>query len=69
MYHKDKYPNAVVFYDEIRKCDMIKVTEKNYKGGKFVITKESGQGTVINSWGKPVIFYDTIEEAVQSFLK
>lgn len=63
--HKDRYPDAIVFYDDIRKCEMIKVIEKNANGGKFVITKEGGQSSTI-VWRKPVVFYDTIEEALKS---
>lgn len=67
--HQDDYPSSTVYYDDNYKREMIRVTEKNPKGGKFIITKTSGQGTMVNFWGKPVIFYDTIEEAVQSFLQ
>lgn len=74
--HKDKYPDAVVFYSEARKCDMIRVTKKLSQGGKFIITQVLDQGTIINYWGKPgnwgkkvpVVFYDTIEQAVNSMI-
>ncbi|PLS19313.1 hypothetical protein CVD28_02555 [Bacillus sp. M6-12] len=69
VYHKDKYPDGVVYYDERRKREMIRVTKKLSKGGKFIITKVNGQGTIVNNWGKPVIFYDTIEEAVKSIIE
>jgi hypothetical protein len=68
--HKKDYPNAVVFYSAARKCEMIRVTEKNQQGGKFIIAQKSDQGRVMAGfeWGKPTIFYDTIEQAVKSFI-
>jgi hypothetical protein len=69
-HHKDRYPDAVVFYDDVRKCDMLRLTEKNNQGGKFIIMQKKDQSRMINNWewGKPVIFYDTIEQAVRSFI-
>ncbi|MNW28218.1 hypothetical protein D3C74_50380 [compost metagenome] len=70
--HKEKYPDSVLFYDKKRKCNMIRVTSKNNQGGKFVIGKMSDQSTIVNNWnkvGKSVIFYNTIEEAVQDAIK
>jgi hypothetical protein len=64
--HKDKFPEGVVYYNEAYKRNMLKVTIKNNKGGKFVITTCKDQGAVINNWGKPVIFYDNIEQALGS---
>jgi len=66
--HKDKYPNGIVCYDEKHGRNMLKITEKNSKGGKFIITTAGWQGTYIN-WGKPVIFYDTLEQAINSIVK
>lgn len=70
--HKDKYPDGIEYYDESCKRNMLRVTEKNSQGGKFVITVEPTQGSTINYWGKPnrkykkepVVFYDSIEQAV-----
>lgn len=67
-YHKDNYPDGVVYYDERFKRDMLKVTKKNSQGGKFIITQKPTQDTIINYWGKPVVFYDSIEEAVNSIV-
>lgn len=73
--HKDKHPGCEVYFDEICNREMIKVTKKNSKGGKFIVTTEATQGTKILGWGKksrewgkknPVGFYDTIEEAIAS---
>lgn len=67
-YHKDKIPGGVVRYMEEYKREMLQVTKKNSQGGKFVITRMADQGTILNNWGKPVVFYDTIEQAVTAFL-
>jgi hypothetical protein len=56
---------------------MLKVTEKNPMGGKFIITTEKSQGKLINYWGKPngaftgapVAFYDSIEQAVEAVIE
>lgn len=68
--HKNEYPNGVVFYDEVRKCEMVRVVEKNPQGGKFIITQKRDQGRQINGWewGKSVTFHDTLEQAVKSFV-
>lgn len=75
--HKDKYPDGIEYYDEHCKRKMLKVIEKNRQGGKYVITAEQTQGKLINYWGnprkkftgEPVVFYDSIEQAVESFIK
>jgi len=64
--HQNKYPEGVVYYDETYGRNMLKVTTKNTQGGKFVITTCKDQGAVIRNWGKPVIFYDGIEQALDS---
>jgi hypothetical protein len=66
-YHKDEYPDGIVCYMESFKRDMLQVTTKNSQGGKFIIEKVSGQDSIIR-WGKGTVFYDTIEEAVESFI-
>lgn len=68
IHHRDSYPDAEVFYSEARKCEMIRVTKKNSQGGKFLISQKNDQGTIVNYWGKPVVFYDSIEQAVKSVL-
>ncbi|MEG1563822.1 MAG: hypothetical protein RR365_08860 [Bacteroides sp.] len=75
--HKDKHPDGVEYYDEACKRNMLRVTEENNHGGKFVVTVEPTQGSTINYWGKPnrkykkepVVFYDSIEQAVLAVVK
>jgi len=64
--HKDKFPDGTLYYDETFGRDMLKITRKNSQGGKFIITTCTDQGEVIRNWGKPVIFYDSIEQAIAS---
>lgn len=64
--HKDKYPNAEEYYDERFKRNMIRVKTEhsNDVAGKFIIeTMEDTSSTV--KFYKPV-FYNSIEEAIQS---
>ena len=65
-YHKDKFPDGIIYYDEAFGRNMLKVTKKNTQGGTFVITTCKDQSAVIRNWGKPVIFYDSIEQAIGS---
>ncbi|TPG68597.1 hypothetical protein EEL31_08745 [Brevibacillus laterosporus] len=73
--HKDSYPDGVVYYDEYLKRDMLRVTRQNSQGGKFIIAKKGNQDSTVNGWEwnqltrKKVAFYDTIEEAIESFIK
>ena len=70
--HKNVYPDGIEYYDESCKRNMLRVTEKNNQGGKFIITVEPTQGSTISYWGKPnrkykkepIVFYDSIEQAV-----
>jgi hypothetical protein len=74
--HKNRYPHGIEYYDELLNRTMLKVTEINPRGGKFLITSEATQSSMIRYWGKPsgafdgkpVVFYDSIEEAVSSFI-
>ena len=71
--HKDKYPDGVVYYDEKAKRDMLRVTIKNSKGGKFLITTMHTQGNVLNWWqlereSKQVVFYDSLTDAIEALL-
>lgn len=71
MRHKGRHPDGVVYFDEVRKSKMLRVTESNPRGGQFIITQRMDQGTVINYWGRPgekLKFYDSIEEAIKSFI-
>jgi hypothetical protein len=81
MRHKDQYDNNEK-YSEVVVCrpdgynrEMLRVTEKNSQGGKFIIAKKRTQGSTVQGWEwhkdskKKVIFYDTIEEAVRSFIE
>jgi len=64
--HQDRFPNGIIYYDEAYGRNMLKVIKRNSQGGKFVITTCKDQGAVIRDWGKPVIFYDSIEQALGS---
>jgi len=76
--HKEKYigrPNKYVevsvSFDEAYGREMLRAKEKFYKGGKFVITQRKDQLAGIPNWGwgKPVVFYDSIEDAVAAMIK
>ncbi|MNV53411.1 hypothetical protein D3C71_1455560 [compost metagenome] len=69
--HQDQFPDAEVFIDNTYKREMIRVVSKNTQGGKFIITTKRNQDRIVSDWlgGKKVTFYDSIEEAVTSFLK
>jgi hypothetical protein len=64
-FNNEKYPEVTVCQPDGFNREMLRVTEKNNQGGKFIITQKRDQGTIINSWGKPVVFHDTIEEAIE----
>ena len=66
--HKDQFPEGVVRYSEECKRDMLHVSYRNSQGGKFVITSDSGQGSTVH-WASGTVFYDSIEDAVKSFIK
>ena len=64
----EKYVEVEVYFDEVCKRDMLRVKEKLSKGGKFIITQCKDQLASIPSWGwgKPVVFYDSIADAIAS---
>jgi hypothetical protein len=62
--HIDKYPNGIIYYDEIGKRDMLRVERIVSKtiAGKFIVEKKCGTGALIRF--SPKKYYDTIEEAI-----
>lgn len=64
--HKEKYPDAVEYFDPRFKRNMLKVTEPNHHGGKFIITKQAHTGQEV-SFYKPK-YFDSVEDAVNAFL-
>jgi len=58
------YEAVTISYEEVYKREMARGKKPLSRGGKFIITQCKNQGTVINSWGNPVVFYDSIMQAV-----
>ena len=67
--HKDKYSNAEEYYDKQLKRNMIRVkTEHSNKvARKFIIETMADTSSTVKFY-KP-IFYNSIEDAIQSLLK
>ena len=63
--HKDKHPHGIEYFDKKVGRNMLRVTHKNSKGGKFIIVKQGWQGDMVR-FGSNIVFYDSIEQAVNS---
>jgi hypothetical protein len=61
--HKDRYPDGVVYYDEYRKVDMLRVVHQNDHGGKFMICR-TGSGEIVRFNNR--LYFDSIEDALNS---
>ena len=66
----EKYVEVNVYFDEVCKREMLRVKEKLSKGGKFIITQCKDQFAAIPNWGwgKPVVFYDSVIDAVANIV-
>lgn len=69
--HITSHPEAVIYFDERLKRDMLRVTKKNSQGGKFIIAIKRNQDSIISGWDwkksnqNKVMFFNSIEEAVK----
>ncbi|MNE71198.1 hypothetical protein D3C76_1154830 [compost metagenome] len=80
IHHKDRYSDEAKYtIGEVYKPDnldkeLITITERFSKGGKFIIAKKANQDSTVQGWEwnhitrKKVAFYDTIEQAIESLL-
>jgi hypothetical protein len=65
--HKDRYPDGVVYYDDVyRKRDMLRVVKKNDHGGKFMICR-AGTGETVKFYNR--VFFNSIEDALNSMVQ
>lgn len=65
--HKDIYPDAVEYFDPIFNRKMLKITNINHHGGKFIITRKTDTAQKV-SFYKP-IYFDSVEDAMNEFLE
>lgn len=64
--HKEKYPDAVEYFDPRFNRNMLNLKEANHHGGKFIITKQPDTVQKV-SFYKPR-YFDSVEDAVNAFL-
>ena len=64
--HKDRYPEGVEYFDTRFNRNMLRVKTANHHGGKFIITKQTDTAQMVSFY--KVKYFDSIEEAIDSFL-
>lgn len=66
--HQKAHPDGEIKYSEEFKREMLHVPYRNSLGGKFIITADRGQSATVH-WPRGTVFYDSLEEAVEAFVK